>query len=216
MSFNHPLWAKLTNRFTKNTNPSENTPSTSETPNEHNIVHIRNDAVLLAPTDVTREHFEGKGAYFPEEQDELISKILPTQATVGAAGIDLKAFFLDEELGEDKTVTLQCGETKLIKTGFKWAIPPGYVGMVCSRSGLALKYGVFVLNAPGIIDSDYRGDVGVILHNTGKNPIALTNGDRVAQMVIIKTSDLPIIRAAEIDVSETTRGTNGFGSTGKA
>src|ERR1035437_145960 len=167
---------------------------------EHNIVPIRSDAVMIATTDDFKVKQGGSGDYLPEEQEEAIQGILPKKATPGSAGVDLKAWLENE----DDEIEMGPGQTCLIKTGFKWAIPLGFVGMVCSRSGLAAKNSVFVLNAPGIIDSDYRGDVGIILHNAGKDVFKVHNGDRIAQMVIIKTSELPLMRVTDIDVGATT------------
>lgn len=143
-----------------------------------------------------------------QELDAELNSLFPTRQTDGSAGIDLKAY-VNDEYG----IVLNPGETKLINTGFKWAIPKGYVGMVCSRSGLALKYSVFVLNAPGIVDSDYRGDVGVIIHNAGKELYAINDGDRIAQMVLIKVENLSLVAKETVD--DTVRGIGGFGSTGK-
>ena len=128
--------------------------------------------------------------------------ILPSMATAGAAGFDLCA--VDGQLLMPQTPTL-------IKTGISMAIPDGFVGMVCSRSGLALKKGVFVLNAPGIIDSDYRGDVGVILFNTSALPVTISKGDRVAQILFTPLAVLPLVEVNEL--TETVRGEGGFGST---
>lgn len=128
----------------------------------------------------------------------------PEQASEYAAGSDLRA--------KDAEV-IKPGETKLIKTGIKAAIPNGYMGMVCSRSGLALKNSVFVLNAPGIVDSDYRGEWGVILHNAGKEDFYVNVGDRVAQMIIVQTPRVHYTKVETLD--ETARGEGGFGSTGK-
>lgn len=129
----------------------------------------------------------------------------PVVATDGAAGADLKAI-------ED--MTLAPGETKLVKTGISAAIPSGYVGLVCSRSGLALKNSVFVLNAPGIVDSDYRGGWGVILFNASDRNFTICKGDRVAQMVIMQTPKVFYHQVDSLDATD--RGTGGFGSTGTA
>ena len=104
------------------------------------------------------------------------------------------------------------GGTHLIKVGAFLEIPDGYFGMVCSRSGMALKYGIFVANAPGIIDSDYRGEVGVILHNSSDAPFVVSVGERCAQLIIQKNVD---VIWANNKLSETGRGSGGFGSTGK-
>jgi dUTP pyrophosphatase len=131
--------------------------------------------------------------------------IAPTQQTDGAAGFDLHAL---------TDVTLYPGERSLVKTGIAVQIPKGYVGMVCSRSGLALKHGVFVLNAPGIVDSDYRGDVGVILMNMGGYEYTVLSGDRIAQLVIAPIGKSVVMEVSELD--DTQRGAGGFGSTGIA
>ncbi|MFD0860078.1 dUTP diphosphatase [Roseovarius aquimarinus] len=133
---------------------------------------------------------------------------LPDYATAGAAGADLRANFPD---GED--VTLAPGARALIPTGLAMAIPDGHEVQVRPRSGLALKHGVTVANAPGTIDSDYRGPVGVILINLGDAPYEIAHGARIAQMVVA-----PVTRAA-FDLAETldktARGAGGFGSTGQ-
>jgi dUTP pyrophosphatase len=102
--------------------------------------------------------------------------------------------------------------TQLIKTGLAMEIPAGYAGFVCSRSGLALKHSVFVLNAPGIIDPAYRGDIGVVLHNSSHHSYEVMEGDRVAQLVILKVEHPFFIKTSEL--TDTVRGTGGFGSTG--
>ncbi len=128
------------------------------------------------------------------------------QATAGDAGYDLKAA---------ESVSMAPGTRALIKTGLRLAIPPGYVGMVCSRSGLALKHGVFVLNAPGIVDPGYRGDVGVLLYNGGDRWFDINPGDRIAQLLFAKVEH-PAMMFGLIDVAETERGAGGFGHTGVA
>lgn len=128
---------------------------------------------------------------------------LPAYATDGAAGMDVVAA---EEL------TLAPGARHAVATGFAMAIPPGYEVQVRPRSGLALKHGVTCLNTPGTIDSDYRGEVKVILANLGADPFPIRKGDRIAQLV-----PAPVQRAAFAEVAnldETARGAGGFGSTG--
>lgn len=131
---------------------------------------------------------------------------LPTRGTDGAAGWDLSAAM-------DAPIRIPPGQRRLIPTGFNVAVPDGYEAQVRSRSGLALKQGLFVLNSPGTIDPDYRGPLGVILFNSGLDAIDIKPGDRIAQLVIA-----PVIPAAMILVSAfddtTSRGTNGYGSTG--
>ena len=129
---------------------------------------------------------------------------LPAYATSGAAGMDAVA-------AED--VTIAPGGRHAVATGFAMAIPEGYEVQVRPRSGLALKHGVTCLNTPGTIDSDYRGEVKVILANLGNEPFIVTRGERIAQLV-----PAPVQRAVldEVDaLGETQRGSGGFGSTGR-
>ena len=107
------------------------------------------------------------------------------------------------------------GTRKLVATGTEVAIPEGYVGLVCSRSGLAYKFGVFVLNAPGIVDPDYIGDVGVILENTGKEAFFFEEGDRIAQLLIMETPDVKFSKSQK-ELTSSVRGEDGFGSSGVA
>ena len=132
---------------------------------------------------------------------------LPTYETSGAAGADLRANFPDGQ-----TVKLDAGARALIPTGLRMAIPNGFEVQIRPRSGLALKHGISMVNAPGTIDSDYRGSVGVILINHADSPFDVTHGMRIAQMVMA-----PVIQA-EFEVvgalDETDRGAAGLGSTG--
>lgn len=128
---------------------------------------------------------------------------LPVYATDGAAGMDVVS-------AED--VTIPCGGRHAVATGLSVAIPVGYEIQVRPRSGLALKHGISVPNAPGTIDCDYRGEVKVVLINHGEEPFAIRRGDRVAQLVLA-----PVTRASWLEVDElddTARGEGGFGSTG--
>ena len=130
---------------------------------------------------------------------------LPSYATAGAAGMDLYAA-LPEPL------TLLPGARALVSTGIRIVLPVGYEAQVRPRSGLALRLGLGLLNAPGTIDSDYRGLVSVILINWGQEPVTLTRGDRIAQLVVA-----PVMRVAWREtetLTETKRSTGGFGSTG--
>lgn len=130
---------------------------------------------------------------------------MPKYETENSAGLDLRYN------GED--VVLFPNDRKLFPTGMHMAIPKGYVGLVCPRSGLALKDGLTVLNAPGIIDADYRGDVGVILINLGTKAKLIKNGDRVAQLVIVPyANDAQLTEVESLD--ETERGEGAFGHTG--
>ncbi len=132
-------------------------------------------------------------------------EMMPHYGTADAAGADLRACI-------DEPWTLAPGERKLVPTGLKMAIPSGYEGQVRPRSGLAIKKGLSVVNAPGTIDADYRGDVMVILINLGQEEVVIERGERIAQLVIA-----PVTRA-EFTITEslddTARGSGGFGSTG--
>jgi dUTP pyrophosphatase len=128
---------------------------------------------------------------------------LPAYATSGAAGMDVVA-------AED--LTLDPGKRHAVATGFAMAIPEGYEVQVRPRSGLALKHGVTCLNTPGTIDSDYRGEVKVILANLGDAPFAIARGDRIAQLVPAPVQRADLAEVASLD--ETARGVGGFGSTG--
>ncbi|MCB9759185.1 MAG: dUTP diphosphatase [Alphaproteobacteria bacterium] len=129
---------------------------------------------------------------------------LPTYQTPGSAGMDLRAA---------AQVRIAPGERALVPTGLAVAIPPGFEGQVRSRSGLTLRQGLVVLNSPGTIDSDYRGELGVILANLGSEPVMIERGDRVAQLVISPVVQLEV---REVDALDETaeRGAGGFGSTG--
>ncbi len=128
---------------------------------------------------------------------------LPAYAREGDAGLDLAAA---------SVVTLVPGGRQLVPTGLRVAIPDGYAGMVLPRSGLALRSGVTVLNAPGLIDSGYRGEVGVLLVNHGADPARIEKGERIAQLVIQPVARARLVEVAELAPSE--RGASGFGSTG--
>ena len=133
---------------------------------------------------------------------------LPAYQSAHAAGLDLLAAIRD-----DAPLTLMPGHRVLVPTGLILAVPPGFEAQVRPRSGLALKHGVTVLNAPGTIDADYRGEVGVLLVNHGDAPFTINRGERIAQLVIA-----PVTRAnlvAVISLSTTGRGSGGFGSTGR-
>jgi dUTP pyrophosphatase len=132
---------------------------------------------------------------------------LPAYQTADAAGLDLMA-----AVPEDEPMTLAPGQYALVPTGLAIALPPGFEAQVRPRSGLAAKHGVTVLNTPGTIDADYRGEVKVILINHGAAPFVIKRSERIAQMVIA-----PVLQAALVPVatlSATDRGAGGFGSTG--
>ena len=133
---------------------------------------------------------------------------LPAYETSGSAGMDLRA-----AVAEDAPVTLAPGARALVPTGLKIALEPGWEAQVRPRSGLALKYGITCLNSPGTIDSDYRGEVGVILANLGQEPFVIRRGERIAQMVIAQHAQAVVAEVETLD--ETARGTGGFGSTGR-
>lgn len=132
---------------------------------------------------------------------------LPAYGTEGAAGMDLRA-----AVPADTPLVIAPGSRALVPTGLTIAVPPGYEAQVRPRSGLALKFGVTCLNSPGTIDSDYRGEVGVILANTGAEPFTINRGDRIAQMVIAAYETIAWAEVSSLD--ETRRGQGGFGSTG--
>ena len=132
---------------------------------------------------------------------------LPAYATEGAAGFDLRAAVTNP-------VVLPPGARAAIPTGLALALPPGFEGQVRARSGLALRHGLMVLNAPGTVDSDYRGEVLVLLANQGGEPFTVTRGLRVAQLVVAAAARATLEEVADLPDSD--RGTGGFGSTGVA
>lgn len=137
----------------------------------------------------------------------LLSAIaqLPEYSTAYSSGMDIKAAI-------SKAVRIKPGEIKLVPTGLALEISPGYEGQIRPRSGLAIKYGISIVNAPGTIDADYRGEVGVILINLGKKIFTIQPGDRIAQLVIA-----PVVKAKLVKVrllNNTVRGQGGFGHTG--
>lgn len=132
---------------------------------------------------------------------------LPSRHSEQAAGLDLMA-----ATPEGESVILGPGERALIATGFAVELPPGFEGQIRPRSGLALKEGVTVLNAPGTIDSDYRGEMKVLLINLGDKPFVVTRGARIAQLVVSRFE--PITPCETAELSGTSRGEKGFGSTG--
>lgn len=140
------------------------------------------------PADVITINVAGEGA-------------LPAHSSLGAAGADLKA---------SEAVTLAPGERAAVATGLHLEIPPGHVGLVWPRSGLAVKHGIDTL--AGVIDSDYRGEVRVVLVNHGREPFAIAPGDRIAQLLVQRVEHAHFARAA---VGDTERGQGGFGSTGR-
>ncbi len=131
---------------------------------------------------------------------------LPNYATAHSAGMDLRANL-------EASITLAPGERALVKTGLFLELPEGTEAQVRPRSGLAFKHGVTVLNAPGTIDADYRGEVGVILINHGQEPFEVKDGERIAQLVIARYERITFTEVADLSVSE--RGAGGFGHTGR-
>ncbi len=132
---------------------------------------------------------------------------LPSYETAGAAGMDLRA-----AVSADEPMTLAPGKRALVPTGFIMEIPAGFEAQIRPRSGLAFKNGITCLNTPGTIDSDYRGEVKVLLINLGDDAFVIEHGMRIAQMVIAPVTQVSVAEISE--VSETKRGAGGFGSTG--
>ena len=132
---------------------------------------------------------------------------LPAYQSEGAAGLDLLA-----AVAADASVVIGAGRRALIPTGVAIALPAGTEGQVRPRSGLAARHGVTVLNSPGTVDADYRGEIQVILVNLGQEPFTVARGMRIAQLIIAPTVQVTIRETAKLD--ETTRGVGGFGSTG--
>jgi dUTP pyrophosphatase len=133
---------------------------------------------------------------------------LPAYQTAHAAGLDLLAAVPD-----DAPMILAPGRHAMVPTGLTIALPPGFEAQVRPRSGLAAKHGVTVLNAPGTVDADYRGEIGVLLINHGEAPFTIRRGERIAQMVIAQVTRAELIAASAL--SDTDRGSGGFGSTGR-
>ena len=131
---------------------------------------------------------------------------LPAPASPGAAGLDLRAA-IDGEL------SLAPGRRLLVPTGYAVALPPGHEGQVRPRSGLAARHGVTLINAPGTIDADYRGEILVALVHLGDEPVVLRRGDRIAQLVVAPVAAVAVEEAEEL--ADTERGDGGFGSTGR-
>lgn len=139
------------------------------------------------------------------------SNPLPTYSTEYSAGMDLRANLKDEE-GNDKVISIVPGERVLIPTGLYLSIPYGYEGQIRPRSGLAIKYGITVLNTPGTIDADYRGEICVCLINHSKHSFKIHHGDRIAQIIFSKVEQTILVEVSEL--VNTKRGTGGFGHTG--
>lgn len=130
---------------------------------------------------------------------------LPAYESKGSSGMDIRA-------DVKAPILLNPGEIKLIPTGFALSVPLGYEVQIRPRSGLALKHGVGLVNSPGTIDSDYRGEVGIIMTNWGPEPFAIKRGDRIAQMIISRVFQADLVETDDLD--DTSRGQGGFGHTG--
>ena len=131
---------------------------------------------------------------------------LPSYQSDGSSGLDLCA-------AVSNNLTLQPGDIKLIPTGLSISLPEGYEAQIRSRSGLALRYGLGLVNAPGTIDADYRGEIGIIAINWGKKPVTIKRGERIAQMVIHTVSRAIVKEVKELDTTQ--RGKGGFGHSGR-
>jgi dUTP pyrophosphatase len=139
--------------------------------------------------------------------DHGLGLAAPAQQSAGAAGVDLRA-----ALGPDEEMILKPGKRAMLPCGFCMALPRGFEAQVRPRSGLAAQFGVTVLNAPGTVDADYRGEIKVILVNLGEEDFSIRRGDRIAQMVVAPVSAVAFEHKETLD--DTERGANGFGSTG--
>lgn len=137
-----------------------------------------------------------------EDSDDMP---LPSYGSEGSSGMDIRA-------SVKEPVVLKPGEIRLIPTGLTVSIPRGYEGQIRPRSGLALKYGIGIVNSPGTIDSDYRGEIHIIVINWGEQPFTIRRGDRIAQMVMAKVFRADIIEVDELDYTQ--RGVGGFGHSG--
>jgi dUTP pyrophosphatase len=130
---------------------------------------------------------------------------LPSYETAGSSGLDLRA-------AVHGVLTLHPGEIRLVPTGLAVSLPTGYEAQIRPRSGLALKHGVGMVNSPGTIDSDYRGEIGLVLINWGKTPFLIKRGDRIAQMVVTRVSRAEVLEVERLEA--TARGEGGFGHSG--
>jgi len=131
---------------------------------------------------------------------------LPAYQTSGAAGLDLSA-------AVPEPLVIPPGERRFVPTGLAVAIPDGFEGQVRPRSGLALKHGIGIVNSPGTIDSDYRGEIGIVLVNHGNEPFVVTRGARIAQLVIAPVAHVDVEAVDDLDTTD--RGSGGYGSTGR-
>jgi dUTP pyrophosphatase len=130
---------------------------------------------------------------------------LPAYETNGSSGMDIRAW-------NEEEIILKPGDIRLVPTGISISIPPGYEAQIRPRSGLALKYGIGMVNSPGTIDSDYRGEIGIIMINYGRDPFTVRRGDRIAQMVVARICHARVLVVDDLDSTE--RGGGGFGHSG--
>jgi dUTP pyrophosphatase len=160
---------------------------------------------LACPQSISKLHLQMLTVLIARVREDCSDLLLPERATVHAAGMDLHAAISDP-------VVLAPREIALVPTGLAIELPPGFEAQVRPRSGLAIKHGIGVLNSPGTIDADYRGEIKVILINLGKETFTIKRGDRIAQMVVTRHET---VEWKEVpDLSETTRGAGGFGHSG--
>ena len=143
-----------------------------------------------------------------QREPDALDLPLPEYATAGAAGLDLRA-------AVEADLVLAPGERTLVSTGIRLSLPDGYEGQVRPRSGLAWRRGLTLLNAPGTIDSDYRGTVKVILVNLGREAVIVQRGDRIAQLIVAPVARVVWAETVEAPTEEPGRGEGGFGSTGR-
>lgn len=132
---------------------------------------------------------------------------LPSYETKGAAGMDIRVALT-------KVISLEPGERELLPTGLKISIPMGYEIQIRPRSGLAIKHGITMVNSPGTIDSDFRGEIHLIVINHGQQTFTVKHGDRIAQMIVQEVQRAELVQVQEQDLNQTSRGQGGFGSTG--
>lgn len=179
-------------------------PSNRPSPNFPEQIQTTGDAGTGSYVDIRKRLEEKKPVGFRINTKKFDRDVeLPSYAREGDAGLDLRATVED---------VVNPNETKLIYSGIGIALPKGLVGLVVPRSGLALKHSVTVLNAPGIIDSGYRGEIGIILHNFGKEPFVVNKGDRVAQLIVTPSIKVNLNLVDELENTE--RGDGAYGSTG--
>lgn len=177
--------------------PTATPPAATTTP-----LHASTTTTLPAPPHAPH----AEGVHVPVARLAGNDLPLPAYQTEGAAGMDLAAAI-------DEDIAIPHGEWRLVPTGLTMAIPRGFEGQVRPRSGLALKHGVTVLNAPGTIDADYRGEVKVALVNHGKDTFVIRRGERIAQLLIAPVARAAWTLVASLDATD--RGTGGYGSTGR-